>query len=156
MPGRRPPPRPIDVSRLPRSNGYGSIGFTPVRRALWSPPYHDRQNPITLVTPAVLGSARLGTTGLIPQVVDVVHPFARQASPPLSRSERNYSPLSLAQRQGTTLRKDAWVRHRHRQSPLFPFGLRSPFFQCIISGIILTAALTACTFIQYSMPRVDY
>lgn len=158
MPARRAPPRPIDVSQLQRTNGFSSIGFTPLRSAHQSPSYRDAQSPITPVSPAVLGTARLWTPSTMrPQVLDVARPYHRQASPPHSRSERNYSPQSLAQRQGTTtLRKDAWVRHKQQQSPLFPFGLRSPFFQCIIAGIILTAALTACMFLHLILSHISH
>lgn len=140
MSPRRPPPRPLDFVRP----GYAHA--PPARHADSLSPYFDVESPLSPVTPAVLGTARLWQPppGLTPQIVEIAASSVAESSRHGLRGGRDYSPQSIADRSNASLRKDAWVRRRNEHSPRFPFGLRSPLLQFVVGGLVFVASLTTC------------
>lgn len=145
---RRPRPRPIDTTRRISTDLRRSLNFMPRRSAEPLSPYRDDASPLSPVSPAILGTARVWTPspGLTPRIVEIAQPAAPRTANLSGRRERDLSPQSLLPQRSRAMRKDGWVRHRNQRSPLFPFGLRSPIFQCLICGIIFTASLTTCQY----------
>lgn len=144
---RRPRPRPIDTTRRITTDLRRSLSFMPRRSTEPFSPYRDQASPLSPVSPAILGTARIWTPspGLTPRIVEMSHPAAT------GRHARDLSPQSLLAQRSRTTRKDAWVRYRSQPTPLFPFELRSPIFQCMIGGIIFTASLIACQYQKHPL-----